>query len=122
MARRKLDYQTFQTIVLLAVPSLAFYGYGKYTQKSPEELEKHLESNYSRQVQAARRNNQALKEMFKTRSETGSFDEETEKKFDAILRGGKTKANRQRINHDNVKWHEEKKRGGVKLPESSKSE
>ena len=116
MARRKLDYQTFQTIVLLGVPSLAFYAYGKYTQKSPEELEKHLETNYARQVQTARRTNQALKQMFKTRSETGRFDEETEKKFDAILRGGKTKSNRQRINPDNVKWHEEK-RGGGKLPE-----
>ena len=81
MARRfRLDYQTFQFVVLLGVPSLAVYAYGKYTQKSPEELEQHLKTNYSAEVMAARRNNNALKDMFAKRAESGAFDDETEER------------------------------------------
>lgn len=110
MARRfRIDYQTFQFIVLLGVPSLGVYAYGKYNQKTPEELERHLTSNYSREVLAAKRNNQALKQMFAKRAESGSFDDETEAKLDQVLRGGKTKGQVQRINHDNVEFHAAKR-------------
>ena len=110
MARRfRLDYQTFQFVVLLGVPSLAVYAYGKYTQKSPEELEQHLKTNYSAEVMAARRNNNALKDMFAKRAESGAFDDETEEKLDRVLRGGRTKGRVQRINHDNVDFHAAKR-------------
>ena len=122
MARRfKLDYQTFQFICLIGVPSVGIYFYGKTTQKAPGELEKHLESNYKRQVTAARRNNQALKEFWAKNGGVGKFNAETEAQMDRVLRGGKTKGHApgNRINHDNIAFHEAKK-SGVALPTSSK--
>eukprot|EP00944_MAST-04C_sp_MAST-4C-sp1_P011158 g11158.t1 len=122
MARRfKLDYQTFQFICLIGVPSVGIYFYGKTTQKAPGELEKHLESNYRRQVTAARRNNQALKEFWAKNGGVGKFNAETEAQMDRVLRGGKTKGHApgNRINHDNIAFHEAKK-NGVALPTSSK--
>ena len=118
MARRfKLDYQTFQFICLIGVPSVGIYIYGKSTQKAPGDLEKHLEANYKRQVTAARKNNQALKEFWKKNGGVGKFNQETEARMDRVLRGGKTSGNN-RINHENVAFHEAKKKG-ITVPNSS---
>ena len=111
MARRfKLDYQTFQFICLIGVPSVGIYL--ENDAESACELEKHLSPTTRGKYRAE--NNQALKEFWAKNGGVGKLTLRQKLKWiEFAWRKDEGHAPGNRINHDNIVFHEAKERSCV---------